>query len=238
MNEAVFISDLHLSPLHPEITERFKAWVEWALFHTRKVYILGDFFHAWSGDDTFDEWSGSIAEELARFADQNIPVYFMHGNRDFLLGNQFKKLAKIQYIQEPYCFKLNSMKVLLVHGDRYCTLDKQHQWFRCLTRNKGFIRLFLCLPRSLRLQLVEQTRKQSRKHQSQIYRQAMEVVQSSLETHVKQLEVDVVIHGHTHQPKMIQYPKFKHIILSDWEEIPPILCYDHSKGFYFNLNWN
>jgi len=239
MNEAVFISDLHLNPHEPDILARFERWVDWALHNTRSVYILGDFFHAWAGDDTADAWSMGIASQLSRFSEHEIPVYFMHGNRDFLLGPRFVREAEMILLTEPFCLRLNHLRVLLVHGDRYCTQDRAHQWFRRLTRNRLFVYLFLKLPKRWRINTVVRVRRYSQQHQPQEV-EKMQVDIDALGVHAQQYQADVLIHGHTHQPKIINHQRFKHsfqhIVLSDWEENPHILCYDKSKGFYFNLN--
>jgi UDP-2,3-diacylglucosamine hydrolase len=238
MNEAVFISDLHLNPHEPDILERFERWVDWALFNTRSVYILGDFFHAWAGDDTIDAWSKGIADQLYRLSSHKIAVYFIHGNRDFLLGLRFAREAGIILLTEPFCFTLNHVRVLLVHGDRYCTEDKAHQWFRRLTRNRLFVFLFLKLPKRWRMNTVARVRQYSQNH-SVIDPKKMEIDIDALSVHAQQHQADVLIHGHTHRPQMIKRDRlnhqFQHIILSDWDELPHILCYNISKGFYFNL---
>lgn len=239
MNDAVFISDLHLHPDEPDILQRFKQWVDWAVLNTRTVYILGDFFHAWAGDDTLNDWSRDIAHQLLRFKAQHIPVYFIHGNRDFLLGQRFAEEAGIVLLTEPVCLTMNHTRVLLVHGDRYCTHDKAHQWFRRLTRNRLFVFLFLCLPKQWRINIVVRIRQHSKSHQPANLLM-MDVVLDALRAHAEKYRADVVVHGHTHRPCMIDRAEgthtFKHIILSDWEEKPHVLCYNIPKGFYFNLD--
>jgi UDP-2,3-diacylglucosamine hydrolase len=240
MIQAVFISDLHLSPDEPEITRRFLAWAERVSTRTKTVYILGDFFHAWAGDDTDEPWLKPILEALLGLSKQGISVYFMPGNRDFLLGAHWARLAGMQMLTEPALITLGEQRVMLVHGDRYCTEDKAHQWFRCLTRNPLFIHLFLSMPRRWREDVVARVRRRSQAHQSMDFSK-MDVVTSVLVRHAKRHQADVVIHGHTHKPTKQTHDDqgfvFQHIILSDWEDKPPILCYDRSKGFYFDLEF-
>ena len=236
MIDEVFISDLHLNPSEPDISARFKAFVQWASTHTRVVYILGDFFHAWAGDDTLDTWSISIADELVFLASQGVQVYFMPGNRDFLVGQTFAYRAKMQYLREPFVITLGSERILLVHGDRYCTKDKAHQWFRRLTRNRLFNGLFLCLNKSWRLNIVARVRAHS---QNKPYTIAlnMQTVPSVLVRHMKQWGVCTVVHGHTHQPGLITHQErdglYQQYILSDWDAPPQVLCYNKTKGFYY-----
>lgn len=234
MNDAVFISDLHLHPEYPSLTARFNCWVDWALQNTRSVYILGDFFHAWAGDDTLEAWSLSIATRLAAFHAQQIPVYFMAGNRDFLLGQRFAKIARIQMIAEPHVIQFGELRALLVHGDRYCTLDKKHQRFRKITRNSLFRHFFLALPRAFREKIVCQVRHKSQ-HRVLSERQ-MATVPEALGAEATQYGADVIIHGHTHQPLRFQHTylgkSFEQIVLSDWEETVHFLCYNEEKAFY------
>src|SRR5258708_4351574 len=98
MNDAVFISDLHLNPEQPDILVRFKQLIQWAGKSTRNLYILGDFFHVWAGDDSLDAWSSDIAEQLSWLAQQGVSVFYIHGNRDFLLGQDFAKRACMQIL--------------------------------------------------------------------------------------------------------------------------------------------
>lgn len=235
MNEAIFISDLHLHPELLSLTTRFEQWVHWALQNTRSVYILGDFFHAWAGDDTLDQWSLQISALLAQFHQQQIPVYFMVGNRDFLLGQRFAEVAKVTMIREPKVVQFGDYKTLLVHGDRYCVLDKAHQWFRRVTRNTWFSRCFLFLPRALRLRIVSQVRRRSQSRY--LPDEKMMVVPEVLGHEANQYQVNMVIHGHTHRPMRVQHHYcshyFEQIVLSDWEEKPAILCYNESKAFHY-----
>ena len=236
MNDAVFISDLHLNPSEPDILERFKAFVQWASSHTRVVYILGDFFHAWAGDDTLDAWSSSIADELVFLSSQGVQVYFMSGNRDFLVGQAFARRAQMQYLTEPCVITLGANRVLLVHGDRYCTNDKAHQWFRRLTRHRLFNGLFLCLRKSWRLRIVARVRAHS-ENKPYVIGPKMQTVPSVLVRHMRQHGVFTLVHGHTQQPGLTKHPEhdglYQQYILSDWDAQPQVLCYNKTKGFYY-----
>lgn len=236
MLEAVFISDLHLHPEIPVITQRFQALLEWALTHTRRLYILGDFFHVWPGDDGMDDWSVAIAKLLKDKVDEGLTLYYMHGNRDFLLGKQFARQSGITLIKDGTVITLGKERVLLSHGDRYCTLDKAHQRFRRLTRNPLFIKTFLRTPYAWRAKIVNKVRQQSRKKTS-MDQAIMDVVDQALLRHMARHRVHVLIHGHTHKPGVKQlefkHKKYLQYVLSDWDDIPLILCYDNSKGFKF-----
>ncbi len=230
--QAVFISDLHLHPQMPEISKRFDAFVKWAAHSTQTLYILGDFFHVWPGDEAMDAWSEAIADQLAWLKTQGVKTYFMSGNRDFLLGKGFLERACMTLLPEPSTIQLDNLSVLLVHGDRYCTRDVSHQCLRWLTRNRLFKSLFLRLPYALRTKLVNRVREHSQQHRQKPYEQ-MAVVESSVLRHVKKMKVDCLIHGHTHQPGLTEQPHYRRYVLSDWDDLPSLLCYNRTNGLFF-----
>jgi UDP-2,3-diacylglucosamine hydrolase len=238
--DAVFISDLHLHPQDSVITNRFDQFIAWAATHTKKVYILGDFFHVWPGDDALDDWSRSIARRLAWLTQQKVAVFFMAGNRDFLLGKRFARLAGITQLKEPTVITLGNDRILLVHGDRYCTRDTGHQWLRLLTRNRWFPALFSCLSYSIRGKLVQSVRKHSQSSRKTNRNQSadwMDVVPKTMLRHMKQFQVQTVVHGHTHKPGLTilnEEMPFRQYVLSDWDDNPFLLCYHESEGFYFD----
>lgn len=236
MLEAVFISDLHLHPDDKNIAARFNTFVDWAATHTKSVYILGDFFHVWAGDDALNPWSQAIAQRLKWLSEQNVALYYMHGNRDFLMGKRFFSLASLHHLKEPTVITLGQNKILLVHGDRYCTNDKSHQWLRRLTRNIIFSKLFLYFPLSLRNKLVNSVRQYSHTNRKKtaVY---MDVVPAVLLDHMHQHNVTMLIHGHIHKSGLTRHfykQKFYlQYVLSDWDDTPALLCYDSTNGFYF-----
>lgn len=183
MLDAVFISDLHLHPDEAQINARFNAFIDWAAANTRTLYILGDFFHAWSGDDGLEPWSRAIAQRLHWLSQQKVKIYYIHGNRDFLLGGQFANLAGMEILSEPTIISLHT-RVMLMHGDSYCTKDRAHQWFRRLTRNPLFIKIFLHLPLSLRNRLVHQVRQHSQ-HNKKKSVAKMDVVETTMLKHMQ-----------------------------------------------------
>jgi len=237
MIDAVFISDLHLHPEEAPIAERFDKFIQWAASNTSVVYILGDFFHVWPGDDGLDAWSADIAARLSWLASQGVSLYYMHGNRDFLLGSQFAKLASLTVLREPTVIMLGDTKVLLMHGDAYCTHDKTHQRLRRVTRNERFPKLFLKLPFSLRNKLVNKVREHSQNNRSKPA-SYMDIVPEAMLSHMQQMQVRVLIHGHTHKPGLTthdyQGEQYLQYVLSDWDDNPLLMCYDRPNGFYFS----
>lgn len=234
----VFISDLHLHPEQDEITQRFYQFVDWAMAHAHSIYILGDLFHAWAGDDCMDAFSHAIAQQFKKLSDGGIALYFMPGNRDFLMGAAFARLAGWTLLPDPYLVSFEQETCLLSHGDRYCLADKSHQRFRRLTRNVWFKRIFLWLPKTWRQKLVAGVRQKSQKmHQKrQTY---VDVMPPAIIQELDRHGTDTMIHGHTHRPGMNTYTKadklYFQYILSDWDDNPKLMCYDRSKGFNFIL---
>lgn len=234
--EAVFISDLHLNPAQPAITERFNSFIDWAACNTRSVYILGDFFHAWPGDDSVDPWTQAVTERLLWLSQQKVSLYFMHGNRDFLVGSTFARNAGLQMLQEPSFIDLHDNQILLAHGDCYCTKDKGHQWLRRLTRNHWFAPLFMRLPLSLRIRLVSKVRQHSQANKSKTYAQ-MDVVPEIFMKQMHTFKRTILIHGHTHKPGLSIHEYndkvYSRYVLSDWDDTPLLLCYNETMGFEY-----
>lgn len=233
--EAVFISDLHLHPMMPDIEQRFNQFITWARSHTQTLYILGDFFHVWPGDDGIDAWSLAIIKKLKQLAETGVKVFFMPGNRDFLIGDRFYQESGALALKEPTVVKIGESPILLVHGDRYCTKDKSHQWFRSLTRNSLFVNVFLKIPFKIRSKLVNKVRAQS---QAGAYKpEIMTTVSEVVIAHMQAQNVTILIHGHTHKPGLTEHhigtQVFHQYILSDWDDKPQLLCYDKTKGFHF-----
>ncbi len=236
MIEAVFISDLHLHPDEIQITNKFHKFMDWALQHTKNVYILGDLFHVWPGDDGINAWSKSIASRLRELTQHQIGLYYIHGNRDFLLGEQFADLAGMKILAEPEVIQLGNEKVILAHGDRYCTKDTSHQWLRRLTRNKIFPRLFLKLPFKFRSKLVYAVRQHSQNGQKNM--QNLDTVPDAMIRHMQEYKVSILIHGHTHKPGLTVHERskcsFRQYVLSDWDDTPLLMCYDKENSLYFD----
>ena len=236
MIDAVFISDLHLHPDDKAIKARFDAFLVWAQVSVKVVYILGDFFHVWAGDDSLNDWSRAIALQIKKLVTNGIKVFYMAGNRDFLLGKQFAALAGWSILKEPSIIQLGGEKILLVHGDRYCTKDYSHRVFRLLTRNRLFSYFFLKIALQRRLEMVNKVRAISKANDKKTIEQ-MDVVPQAVIAHMQRYSVHTLIHGHTHRPGITSYEVdhsiLKRYVLSDWDDKPTLLCYDRSIGFYF-----
>jgi UDP-2,3-diacylglucosamine hydrolase len=235
--QALFISDLHLQPERPVLTERFFQLLDWAKPRTDTLYILGDFFHAWAGDDSLDDWSRQIAQRLAALKNEGVACYFMAGNRDFLFGKSFADLTGWVQLPDPQLIELGGHRILLSHGDRYCTADKAHQWFRRLTRWPGFPLVFGWFPLSWRKKWVNRVRQYSSAQNRHKSEKKMDVVPQAIIRSMQRANAQVMIHGHTHVSKQVQHESgtsvYTRYVLSDWDDSPVILCYYKPYGFRF-----
>ena len=237
MNDAVFISDLHLHPDSPDIHARFLRFLDWAKNHTKSLYILGDFFHVWVGDDCLDTYTKTIVEHLNNLHQEGVRLFFLPGNRDFLIGDDFLQEAKLKRLHDPCVIKLSGERLFLTHGDAYCSRDYGHMLLRKLTRPKLFQILFNQLPKSFRYFCVHQLRTYSkgvnRKQKDNIY----QVVDDHLCKDMLAYHVHTAIYGHVHLPQKKEHTfkkqLYTHYVLSDWDAEASILCYNKVDGVYF-----
>lgn len=236
MNEAVFISDLHLNPDCPEITERFLCFCQWAVKNTKSVYILGDFFHLWVGDDDQSAWIQPISNALKSLNQQGVQLFYMGGNRDFLLGRRFCRESQMVYLKDATTIQWDKHTIALTHGDRLCTKDKMHQLFYRFTRNGVFRLFFNALPILVRRFLAQKVRKRSQLNKPNQPAVGY-VTLRGVKYFVSQYPCDMVIHGHTHQPALHHHvlgdQVIRRYVLSDWDDKVVVLCYHKTKGFYF-----
>jgi UDP-2,3-diacylglucosamine hydrolase len=209
-----FISDLHLSAQEPHITAAFLRFLKHIAPTGDALYILGDFFESYIGDDDNDPYVASIADALLQLAQTGLPIYLMHGNRDFLIGNTFAKTAGVTLIPDPTIITIANQPLLLMHGDSLCTLDKNHQRFRKITRNKIIQTLFLWLPLSFRKKLAADLRTESMKENHYKSAEIMDVSENAVDQAIQQYQADKLIHGHTHRPMITN----KRIVLGSWEK--------------------
>ncbi len=233
--KAVFISDLHLHPDMPEITERFKRFVDWAKIHTEALYILGDFFHVWVGDDLMDGFALEVVALLNDLYAANVKVYFMPGNRDFLIGKRFLNLANVQCLKDSTILYLDDSRVYLTHGDKYCLNDKPHQLLRLISRPPLFRAIFLTFPKRFRAWLVHSVRRHSQVQKRDYRSKRFQVVLASLCKDMARHQVYNVIYGHVHQPehRQVEWNGLPNnvFVLSDWDLNPSIICYNSASGY-------
>jgi UDP-2,3-diacylglucosamine hydrolase len=227
----LFISDLHLDPARPQITDLFGSFIDNEASRADALYILGDLFEAWVGDDDPSDVGGFVATKLRDLRDAGVPVYFMRGNRDFLLGDDYARRAGMTILPDPAVVMLHGKPTLLMHGDLLCTDDVAYQQFRAQTRNPEWQRQFLSQPLPKRLAFAEQARAASKAHQSGLQTQGLmeaitDVAPATVEATLSRYGIDSLIHGHTHRPKVHEHAGRRRIVLGDWYEQGSVLRVD------------
>ena len=225
-SEILFISDLHLDQDKPEIKDHFVAFLKARAAHARALYILGDLFEVWLGDDDQAEFYDEVFDALAAFS-SNAELYFMHGNRDFLVGNQLARRLNMTLLTDPQVIQLGSYRVALTHGDLLCTDDVDYQNFRQLVRQPAWQQEFLHKPLSERQQIALALRKESAQAMNQKASQIMDVNSDAVDSLFGELKIDILIHGHTHRPAMHQLGESRtRVVLGDWQPEASFVSWD------------
>ncbi len=196
----LLISDLHLHEERPDITGAFLAFLQQHAKHAQALYILGDFFEVWIGDDAISPFQRSIAQALSAVAASGTQIYLMHGNRDFLIGNDFCKLADCQLLADPSLIKLAGESVLLMHGDSLCTSDKSYIRLRRVLRNPLILLILRNLPLRTRQRLAGDLRQKSKASTRMKASDITDVNPEEVARVMAQYKVRTLIHGHTHRP--------------------------------------
>ncbi|MBP0998907.1 UDP-2,3-diacylglucosamine diphosphatase [Serratia fonticola] len=196
----LFIADLHLCVQEPAITAGFLRFLQREAVHADALYILGDLFEAWIGDDDPEPLHREIAAALKALHQAGVPCYFIHGNRDFLLGKRFARQSGMILLPEEQVVELYGRKILILHGDTLCTDDQAYQEFRKKVHNTWIQRAFLALPLRWRLKIAAKMR--ARSQQSNQYKSTaiMDVNPQAVEQAMLRHNVHWMIHGHTHRP--------------------------------------
>ncbi|HSH43608.1 MAG TPA: UDP-2,3-diacylglucosamine diphosphatase [Arenicellales bacterium] len=222
----LFISDLHLSPARPAIAASFFELLQNEARQADALYILGDLFEYWIGDDAAERLGyAPVIEQLRALADSGVPLWFMRGNRDFLVGDRFAAATGCGLLADPTVVDLYGEPVLLTHGDFLCTDDVEHQQFRKTVDDPDWQRGFLDKPVEARMQMAEEARAESGRHKDSVSMEIMDVnpdaVRRAFETH----DVRLMIHGHTHRPAIHDDPVAgtRRIVLGDWYEQSSVL---------------
>jgi len=195
----IFVSDLHLEEKQPDSTEIFFRFLQHKVKHAKALYILGDFFESWIGDDNDTQFNQSIINALNKTVSSGIPIYFIHGNRDFLLGKKFFKASACQLLPDEYVLNLFGIPTLLMHGDTLCIEDISYLKFRKKSRNWFFQKMFLLKSLRTRKELADRYRQASKNHISTLPDHIMDVTNSEVERIMKKNNVQHLIHGHTHR---------------------------------------
>ncbi len=231
----LFISDLHLDPSRPQITKAFLRFLFNQASKAEALYILGDLFEIWIGDDDDSDFVVHIKEALQRYSASGVPTYFLHGNRDFLVGEQFAEDTGITLLEEITVVDLYDEKVLLAHGDTLCTLDLEYQEFRSQVRSQAWQAQVLSQPLAVRRQMAAELREKSQSMNAMKAEDIMDVTPEEVISLMEAEGVQKMIHGHTHRPNRHRVDLGENtgerVVLGDWGE----------KGWYLNVepdNWS
>lgn len=232
----LFISDLHLDSGRPEITQLFGDFIDNEARSAEALYILGDLFEAWVGDDDPSEVGNLVAGKLCALRDSGVPVFFIRGNRDFLLGDDYARRAGVTILPDPAVVLLHGKPTLLMHGDLLCTDDIAYQQFRAQTRNPQWQAQFLAQPLAARLAFAQQARAASTAHQIGLRSAGqMEAITDVSPATVNEtfalFGIDTLIHGHTHRPNMHTENTGTRIVLGDWYQQGSVLRADDECHF-------
>ncbi len=216
----VFISDLHLDPARPETTAHFLVFLEQHARRAERLYILGDLFEAWIGDDDDAALGLQVVGALRNLTDAGLPVFFLHGNRDFLIGDRFAEASGVRLLPETELIDLYGEAVLLLHGDTLCTDDLEYQAFRAQVRDPLWQTRTLALPLAQRRALASQLRETSRQAMGQKAADIMDVNPAAVERALRARGVRRMIHGHTHRPAVHDWTldglSARRAVLGDW----------------------
>lgn len=233
---AAFISDIHLNPKRPDSFARFEGFMDQAARRLQRLYILGDMVDYWVGDDGADAIGQGRAEvALRRAVDAGVEVFFMRGNRDFLIGDDFARRTGCQLLADPSVTALpagddGERRFLLTHGDALCTDDVEHQAARAEMLSVKWQFAFLQQPLDARIDAAAAMRRQSESRKQRTSAAMMDVNPAAVEELMRRHRIDAVIHGHTHRPAVHQLtvdgrPAWRYV-LGDWHKKPSALYYD------------
>ena len=223
----LFIADLHLSDQRPAITNLFINFLNNEARQARALYIMGDLFEAWLGDDCILPAYETIIKSLKELTDSNVPVYFIHGNRDFLIGKHFCELSGCELLDESTVITIDEQQYLVMHGDTLCTDDIKYQQFRSMVRNPEWQQQLLNKTPAERIALAKQYREISQTETAEKADDIMDVNQTEVEKAMRAADVVTLIHGHTHRPNIHKFEldgkPAQRIVLGDWYEQGSVL---------------
>lgn len=228
---SLFVSDLHLTEERPEANERFISFVEGKARDAEALYILGDFFEYWVGDDDLgDPFNAVIGGLLSNLTRAGVRLYFLHGNRDFLIGERFCAATGARPLPDPSVHEVEGVKTLLVHGDTLCTDDLEYQAWRRRARDPAFQAEFLAKPLAERRQAVLEMREKSRLVVQGKTPQIMDVNEDAVREAMRSHGVRRLMHGHTHRPGRhaleVDGERCERWVLPDW----------YGRGGYIEVN--
>ena len=224
MQKTYFIADLHLSENRPHLLALFRQFMQEQAPEAEKLYILGDLFDFWIGDDEQSDLISEVQQLIKHLTKQGVPCYFQHGNRDFLIGKKFANACGLTLLPTYQVIDLYGTPTLLCHGDTLCVDDVKYQHYRKKVHQKWRQWLFLHLPLKVRLNIAEKIRAKSRQDKQLKSTEIMDVNAAFVQQMFAQFHVTQMIHGHTHRQKHHEIPPhFHRIVLGDWGETSSLL---------------
>ena len=224
MQKTYFIADLHLSENRPHLLALFRQFMQEQAPEAEKLYILGDLFDFWIGDDEQSDLISEVQQLIRHLTEKGVPCYFQHGNRDFLIGKKFANACGLTLLPTYQVIDLYGTPTLLCHGDTLCVDDVKYQHYRKKVHQKWRQWLFLHLPLKVRLKIAEKIRAKSRQDKQLKSTEIMDVNADFVQQIFAQFHVTQMIHGHTHRQKHHEIPPhFHRIVLGDWGETSSLL---------------
>ena len=224
MQKTYFIADLHLSENRQHLLALFRQFMQEQAPEAEKLYILGDLFDFWIGDDEHSNLISEVQQLIRHLTEQGVPCYFQHGNRDFLIGKKFANACGLTLLPTYQVIDLYGTPTLLCHGDTLCVDDVKYQHYRKKVHQKWRQWLFLHLPLKVRLNIAEKIRAKSRQDKQLKSTEIMDVNAAFVQQMFAQFHVTQMIHGHTHRQKHHEIPPhFHRIVLGDWGETSSLL---------------
>jgi len=216
---ALFVSDIHLQSGLPHTTQAFFDFLRAPAMQTRALYLLGDLFEYWAGDDDLaDEYNMSVAQRIRAVSDAGVAVYWIGGNRDFLIGDAFAQAAGLQLLPDPSVVSVANRRVTITHGDAQCTDDTGYMKFREEVRHPDWQQRFLSMPLAQRKAIIAGMRSGSREAQRTKAYEIMDVNPSAIDALFTGTGSDVLIHGHTHRPaRHVDAGGRERYVLPDWD---------------------
>lgn len=226
-SKTLFISDLHLDADKPEITATLLDFLDTGTADCDALYILGDLFEAWVGDDDDDALHSLVAQALHKLSSRGIAIYMLHGNRDFLLGQEYALRCGATLLEDPSVIDCHGKRVVLLHGDSLCTRDSEYMKFRQMVRSSRWRQEFLDKTLVERHMIAQQARQQSKEANSNKASDIMDVTHQEVINLLHELQVNIMVHGHTHRPAVhtirLQQPinssaEAQRLVLGSWDQ--------------------
>jgi len=230
----LFISDLHLCEQRPAAAQRFIEFLRQDACYADALYILGDLFEAWLGDDDTSDFHQKITHALHDCVSRGTPVFLLHGNRDFLISKEFERQSGCRLLPDPSVISLGDTPALIMHGDTLCTDDIEYQEFRATVRDPQWQQKFLAQSLPQRREVARHLRDESKMRTREKPEQIMDANQQAIERVMRDHHINLLIHGHTHRPAthdfMLDGEPARRIVLGDWYEQGSVLTHD-THGF-------